>query len=156
MRRLFVDANVLIRIIVNKEHNLLKYLVGTEPYTSTHVLEEAMYKLIALSIIEVEGPLNAYKVRKLFERGVAGDAIKARLAGLNKIAERLNIIPPTYSDFEESKKIALEYKLLQSITVFKLLPSDALIVAIMSKEGIKEILRMDSDFKRIPWLKVIP
>ncbi len=147
MRRLFVDANILIRIIVNKEHNLLKYLVGTEPYTSTHVLEEAMYKLIALSIMEVEGPVNAYKVRKLFERGVTEDTIKARLAGLNKIAEKLNIIPPTYSDFEESKRIALEYKLL---------PSDALIVAIMGREEIKEILTMDSDFKRISWLKVIP
>ena len=147
MRRLFVDANILIRIIVNKEHNLLKYLVGTEPYTSTHVLEEAMYKLIALSIIEVEGPVNAYKVRKLFERGVAEDIIKARLDGLNKIAEKLNIIPATYSDFEESKRIALEYKLL---------PNDALIVAIMGREEIKEILTMDNDFKRIPWLKVIP
>ncbi len=147
MRRLFVDANVLIRIIVNKEHHLLEYLVGTEPYTSTHVLEEAMYKLIALSIIEVEGPVSAYKVRKLFEKGVAEDIIKARLAGLNKIAEKLNVIPPTYSDFEESKRIALEYRLL---------PSDALIVAIMKREEIKEILTMDSDFKRIPWLKVIP
>lgn len=91
--------------------------------------------------------MSAYKVRKLFEKGVAEDIIKARLAGLNKIAEKLNVIPPTYSDFEESKRIALEYRLL---------PSDALIVAIMRREEIKEILTMDSDFKRIPWLKVIP
>ena len=147
MRKLFVDANIFIRIIFNKEHSLLEHLVGTEPYTSTHVLEEAAYKLIALSIIESQGPISVYKMRKLFESGVAEDTIRTRLAGLDKIAEKLNIIPPTYSDFRESTTIALEYKLL---------PSDALIVAIMRREEIKEILTLDNDFRRISWLKVIP
>ena len=106
MRKLFVDANIFIRIIIGKEHNLLEHLVGTEPYTSTHVLEEVMYKLIALSIIEAKGAMSAYKVRKLFEKGIAENTIKARLSGLDKIVEKLNVIPPTFRDFEESKKIA--------------------------------------------------
>ncbi len=147
MRRLFVDANIFIRIIFNKEFGLLEHLIGAEPYTSTHVLEEAAYKLIALSIIESQGPVSAYKVRKLFERGVAEETIRARLVALDRITDKLNVIPPTYSDFKESEKIALEYKLL---------PSDALIVAIMRREEIKEILTLDSDFRRIPWLNVIP
>lgn len=46
MKKLFVDANILIRIIVGKEYNLLKHLVGTEPYTSTPFLKEAAYKVI--------------------------------------------------------------------------------------------------------------
>lgn len=37
MRRLFVDANIFIRIIFNKEFGFLEHLIGTEPYTSTHV-----------------------------------------------------------------------------------------------------------------------
>ena len=82
-----------------------------------------------LSAIEKEGAISAYKIRKLFEKGIE-DIIKARLAGLNKIAEKLNVIPPTLRDFEESKKIAIEYKLL---------PNDALIVAIMSREGIRDL-----------------
>lgn len=86
-------------------------------------------------------------MRKLFERGIAEDTIRARLAALDKIAEKLNIIPPTYSDFKEDIKISLEYKLL---------PSDALTVAIMKREEAKEILTLDNDFKQIPWLKVIP
>jgi len=77
LRRLFVDANILIHIIISKEHRLLEYLVGAEPYTSTNVLEETAYKLIALSIIEKEGVMSAYRVRKLFEKGIAGNAIKA-------------------------------------------------------------------------------
>ncbi|WP_204282231.1 hypothetical protein, partial [Serratia marcescens] len=45
------------------------------------------------------------------------DTIRPGWPPLDKIAEKLNIIPPTYSDFRESMKISLEYKLL---------PSDAL------------------------------
>ncbi len=63
MRRLFVDANILIRVIIGKEYRLLEYLVGAEPYISTHVLEEAAYKLIALSIIEKEGSMSAYRIK---------------------------------------------------------------------------------------------
>jgi len=84
---------------------------------------------------------------KVFEKGIAENVIKARLAGLNKIAEKLNVIPSTLRDFEESKKIVMEYKLL---------PNDALIVAVMSREGIRELLTLDSDFRRIPWIQVIP
>ena len=147
MRRLFVDANIFIRIIFGQEFSLLEHLVGAEPYTSTHVLEEAAYKLIALTIIEAHGSMSAYKVKKLFDKGVAEETIRARLAALERMAEKLNVIPPTYNDFKEARKITVEYKLL---------PSDALIVAIMMREDIKEILTLDSDFKRIPWLKTIP
>ncbi len=148
MKKLFVDANILIRIIVGKEYNLLKYMVGTEPYTSTSVLEEATYKIIALSILEAEGEtISAYKIRKSFEKGVAEDVIKARLSGLNKLVEKLNIISPILEDFEASKEIIIK---------FKLLPNDALIVAMMQRKGIDLLLTLDSDFKRIPWIKVIP
>ena len=141
MRRLFVDANIFIRIIFNREHSLLEHLIVTEPYTSIHVLEEASYKLIGLSIIESQRPVSSNKVRKLFEKEAAEGVIRARLAALDRITRKMNVTPPTYSDFRESMKIALEYKPL---------PSDALISAIMKREEIKEILTLDSDFKRIP------
>ena len=148
MKKLFVDANILIRVIVGKEYNLLKYLVGTEPYTSTSVLEEAAYKIIALSILEATGgTISVYKIKKSFERGVAEDLIKARLSALNKLVEKLNVIPPTLEDFEVGKEIAIK---------FRLFPNDALIAAIMQRKNIDLLLTLDSDFKRIPWIKVIP
>ena len=88
MRKLFIDANIPIRIIVGKEYDFLKYLVGTEPYTSTTVLEETTYKIIALSIMEAKGEaLSVHKVKKLFENGIADHLIKSRLSALNKLVE---------------------------------------------------------------------
>lgn len=147
-RRLFVDANILVRVVVGGEYELLRHLIGAEAYTSTTVLEEASYKIIALTLFEAEGgTLSAYKVRKLFEKGVAREIIESRLAGLNKLAERLNIIAPTWGDFEEAKKIMLEYRLL---------PNDALIAAMAKHRNIDMILSLDSDFRKIPWLRVVP
>ena len=44
MKKLFVDANIFIRVIVGKEYDLLRYLVGTEPYTSTWFLRRLLTK----------------------------------------------------------------------------------------------------------------
>jgi len=39
---------------------------------------------------------------------------------------------------------------------YNLLPGDALIAVTARHYGIDTILTFDEDFKRIPWLKVIP
>jgi len=88
-----------------------------------------------------------YKVKKLFEKGVAEDLIKSRLTALNKLIEKLNVIPPILEDFEASKEIIAQYKLL---------PNDALMVAIMRRKNISLLLTLDSDFRQVPWIKVIP
>ena len=149
MKKLFVDANILMRVIVGKEYNLLKYLVGTEPYTSTPVLEEAAYKIIALSILEATGgTISVYKIKKSFERGVAEDLVKARLSALNKLVEKLkeklNVIPPTLEDFEVSKEIVIK---------FRLFPNDTLIATIMQRKNIDLLLTLDSDFNEYLGLK---
>ena len=78
---------------------------------------------------------------------MAKDLIKTRLSALNKLVEKINIISLTLNDFETSKEIVIK---------FKLLPNDALIVAIMQRKGIDLLLTLDSDFQRVPWIKVIP
>ncbi|OWJ55462.1 PIN domain-containing protein [Pyrodictium delaneyi] len=39
---------------------------------------------------------------------------------------------------------------------YKLLPGDALIALTCRRYGIGRILTFDEDFKRVPWLEVIP
>ncbi|MEM1608634.1 MAG: PIN domain-containing protein, partial [Ignisphaera sp.] len=48
---------------------------------------------------------------------------------------------------EEIHEIMLKYKLL---------PGDAIIALTCKRYGIDTILTFDEDFKRIPWLKIIP
>ena len=39
---------------------------------------------------------------------------------------------------------------------YRLLPNDALIAAMAKHRNIDMILSLDSDFRKIPWLRVVP
>jgi len=47
-------------------------------------------------------------------------------------------------------------ELVKSIRLYKLLPSDAQIALTCKHAKIETLATFDKDFKRIPWLKVIP
>ncbi|MEB3778609.1 MAG: PIN domain-containing protein [Desulfurococcales archaeon] len=47
-------------------------------------------------------------------------------------------------------------ELLETIRIYRLTPSDAIIALTCKHYGIDAILTFDEDFERIPWLKVIP
>ena len=49
-----------------------------------------------------------------------------------------------------------EYGLYKALIDFRLLPSDAIVALTCKHYGIDTILTFDEDFKRVPWLKVIP
>ncbi|MEM0027782.1 MAG: PIN domain-containing protein [Ignisphaera sp.] len=63
---------------------------------------------------------------------------------------RLNIriIPSIYTG-QELYEIVIVLR-------YRLLPSDATTVLTCKHYGIDTILTLDEDFKRVPWLKVIP
>lgn len=46
--------------------------------------------------------------------------------------------------------------MIETANRLKLLPSDAIIALTCRHYGIDAILTFDDDFKRIPWLKIIP
>lgn len=51
----------------------------------------------------------------------------------------------------------LEYKeVLSVVASLRLLPSDAIIALTCRHHGVDTILTFDEDFKRVPWLKVVP
>ena len=55
------------------------------------------------------------------------------MPALNKLVEKLNIIPPILEDFETSKEIIIQYKLL---------PNDALTVAIVTEKEHKPTINI--------------
>ena len=47
-------------------------------------------------------------------------------------------------------------ELLEAMIKYNLMPSDALIALTCRHYGIDTILTFDQDFRRVPWLKVVP
>lgn len=52
--------------------------------------------------------------------------------------------------------IYAEQELYETLTRFRLLPSDAIIALTCKHYGIDTILTFDEDFRRVPWLRVVP
>ncbi len=76
------------------------------------------------------------------------EAFEESLEEIHKLLEELNIrIIKDYQSVEELRDV---------ITKYRLLLADAQIVVTCRYYGISTIATLDKDFKRIPWLKVIP
>ncbi len=144
----FVDTTVILKVILEKQIDVLKKLSRYTLYTSVNVLEESAFKIVVscvLEALEVE-KTNIYKIKEGFEKGVRMDLISKRLHVLNFLKSRLIVLSLNDKIFEFSKEIIKKYRLL---------PNDALIAATCKHYGIKKIATFDEDFKRVDFLEVL-
>jgi predicted nucleic acid-binding protein len=112
---------------------------GDRLYTSIKILDEVLFTVVGIRRIE--------KLRDYI-----------RKHGYRFSEEEINKL---YSFLEDMDVTVLEDKatLQEIIDITKkyhLLPADAIVALTCKHHGIKTILTFDEDFKRIPWLKVIP
>jgi len=146
---IFVDTNILYHIIHRTpktdealtilEENPGDYIIDTV------VHNEIIYASTMHYLEHKHGVKGAYSARKWIKRhGYPKEVIDV----VKELIKRLNIrlVPSMYTE-EELYKALIE---------FRLLPSDAIIALTCKHQGIDTILTFDEDFKRVPWLKVVP
>ncbi len=148
---LMLDTNAIIYYLHRVEPYALQVkevLVRRKDLAITlRILDEVLFTLIRLEAWRQLG------IRKLGELRAY-----VRKHDLKKFSDAIN-------DFErmvnELGILVLEdrggfQEVLNTMRNYNLLPSDALIAVTAKHYGIDTILTFDEDFKRIPWLKVIP
>ncbi len=141
---------------------IVYYLHRVEPYASKvkrilierkdfavslRVIDEVIFTLIRLDALR---RLNIRRLDQLREY--------IRKHGIEEFANALNDVEGL---IEELGIIVLEDKgslgeLLEAMRSYNLLPGDALIAVTARHYGIDTILTFDEDFKRVPWLRVVP
>ena len=114
---------------------------------SLRVIDEIIFTLIRLDALR---RLNIRKLDQLREY--------IRKRGIKEFANAMNDVEEL---IEGLGIVVLEDKgslreLLEVMRSYNLLPGDALVAVTAKHYGISTILTFDEDFKRIPWLKVIP
>jgi len=146
----FIDTNILYNILFKTNltqiaRRLLEELENRKFHSSTTVVNELLYIAVRKyyqASGEARGP---YSLRRI----IATEGYpKLIIEGARRLLEDLEI---------EVLVEDIEYKEMMNIaTRLKLLPSDAIIALTCKHYGIDTILTFDEDFKRVPWLKVIP
>ncbi len=109
------------------------------------VYNELLY-IVGAKIARVKyGVKGKYSFRKhIAKHGFPGEAIE-KVNGL--IRDFKVIILRDYQDPDE---------LVKTIKIYRLAPNDAQIVLACKHSKIETLATFDEDFKRVPWLKVIP
>ena len=81
-----------------------------------------------------------------------------RSEGLDFASDALEKYTNMLQEFEVTilKDYAEPNELLETMKKYRLTPSDAIIALTCRHYGIDTILTFDEDFKRIPWLRVVP
>ena len=142
--RVLYDSNVLIRYLAGDESakNLVDKVVSGEwrgCITGT-IASEVIYVYLRLTL-----GVSRYELRGLITR--RDDRVKSLLEEDVKPLLTLFDLVTVEADLDE---------LLDIIENHGLLPNDALIAVAALKQGIGTIATFDEDFKRIPWLRVVP
>ncbi len=144
MSSVFIDSNVIIRYFTGDTtaKSLLEpiFYGDEQGYINSIVFSEVIFVVVKLLTGRKAYELkkNPEIVKNIFEK------IRDYIQFLQQYFDELEIK-------EEIKQLASEI-----IRDHGLLPNDSLIVATCKHYGISTIATFDEDFKRVPWLKVIP
>lgn len=147
---IFVDTNIFYNILYETEltpkaRRVVDLLV--EPVTSVTVYNELLHVILRAYARRRYGIVSYYEFRRFFA-GKGMDAFKEPMESIHRLLEELGVeILEDYQSIEELRNV---------ITGYRLLPTDAQIAVTCKHYGIKTIATLDEDFKRIPWLKIIP
>ena len=116
--------------------------------TSIGVIDEILHFIIRREAKKKYGIRKAYDLRRL----VRSKGIAFAKGSLDKFVSMLEeLYVNVVADAE-----AQPGQIVNTMDNYKLAPRDAIIALTCKHFGINTILTFDEDFKRLPWLKVIP
>jgi len=148
---IYVDANAIVYLLHDvrpKSDQVIDALSrSNQAYTSLRTIEETSYILIRIYLGKHYGIKGIHKIREIINQKGLG-FIKDELKAMRGLLSEYNII--VLQDRAEVSEIH------ETMIKYSLLPGDAIIALTCRHYGIDTILTFDEDFKRIPWLKVIP
>jgi len=149
-------------VILLDTNAIVYYLHRVEPYASRvkqvlaeredfavtlRIIDEIIFTLIRLEALRRHGIRRLDQLRSYIRRHGIGEFSDA-LRDVEELVEELGILV-----LEDKGGLQ---ELLETMARYSLLPGDALIAITAQRYGINEILSFDEDFKRVPWLRVLP
>jgi len=145
-----VDTNVFIQYLLDGDRaSEAEKLLASYPdlTVTTGVIDEVEFVIIRRL---AKSKLGIRSLRKLKEY-IRSRGLEFALDVLEKYTIMLQEFEITIlRDYVEPRE------LLETMRKYRLTPSDAIIALTCRHYGIDTILTFDEDFKRVPWLKVVP
>ncbi len=147
----FLDSSVIMGYFMGREDARRVVESGLEFAINDVVYSEVAFGLLRARYHEVRGTYSFYDMkRRLAEGDESLSSAYVIIEDFLRVLEgesRLRFLPVTRRVVEAASAVA---------KAFGLLPNDALIAATCRHYGIGTIATFDEDFRRVPWLRVVP
>lgn len=143
--RIFVDTSIILAFLAGQDERAWKLLKEVEKREITGYINPLVVDEIIYGYLRLTTRLSSRRIRELIARR------DERLIGLVK-----NDVWPVLRLFTTLPLIAEPGEIIQYMEEYGLMPADAIIALTYRQHGINTIATLDKDFKRVPWLKVIP
>ncbi len=145
-----VDTNVFVQYLFDGERaDEAERLLASYPdlAVTVGIIDEVEFVIVRRLAKE---RLGIRKLSKLKEH--------IRTKGLDFASDMLERYTEMLHEFDIAvlRDYAEPRELLETMRKYQLTPSDAIIALTCKHYGIDTIITFDEDFKRIPWLKVVP
>ncbi len=148
---IYVDANAIVYLLHDvkpKSDRVIDILSRSDQAcTSLRTIEETSYILIRIYLGKHYGLKGIHRVREIINQQGLGFIIDELKAMRGLLSEYNIIVLQDRAEVSEIHEAMIKYSLL---------PGDAIIALTCRHYGIDAILTFDEDFKRVPWLKVVP
>ncbi len=139
-----IDTNVIIKYYTGdiEARKALEPVINGE---ITGFINNIIFSEVIFILLKLLTGMKAYELKK--KPPIIKDIIK-------KIDKQIMFLREYFVELEISEDV--KQMALAVMSQYGLLPNDALIAATCKQNGIGTIVTFDEDFKRIPWLKVVP
>ena len=148
---ILLDTNAIVYYLHRVEpyaSRVKQVLISHEDFAVTlRIIDETIFTLIRLEALRRHGIRRLDQLRSYIRRHGIGEFSDA-LRDVEELIEELGILV-----LEDKGSLK---ELLEVMARYNLLPGDALIAITARHYGIDTIFTFDEDFRRIPWLRVLP
>ncbi|BAA79190.1 conserved hypothetical protein [Aeropyrum pernix K1] len=143
--RIFVDTSIILAFLAGQDDRAKDLMRKVERHEITGYINPLVIDEVIHGYLRLATGLSARRIRKLLARR------DERLIKMIK-----GEVWPVLKLFTTLPLMAEPGEIIEFIEEYGLMPADALIALTCKQHELDTIATLDEDFKRIPWLKVVP
>ncbi len=143
--KVFMDTSIILAFLTGQDDRAKDLVRKVERHEITGYINPLVVDEVIYGYLRLTTGISARRIRKLLARK------DERLIKMIKIE-----VQPVLKLFTTLPLIAELEEMIEFIEEYGLMPADALIALTCKQHELNTIATLDEDFKRIPWLKVVP
>ena len=142
--KVFFDSSILLAFLAGQDDRALKMIKEVElnlidGYINDVVIGEVVYGYLRLTT-----KLSSQRIRQLLAK--RDERLLQLLEDVKPLLEMFTSLPSNVNANEVT----------DVMSNYGLMPADSIIALTCKKNGVEVIATLDADFRRVPWLRVIP